>query len=235
MSTLKVKINDLTEYGDQQISLDAAPNVCPFCHHKIHPIFQCGIVKGTDVGRKAECVFQCPNYDCRRLFIGYYDFENPTGKHWIYALKAVSRGTVRYLPIDEIITKMSPAYEEIFNQASAAEQMGLNLICGVGYRKALEFLIKDYLMEKSDSAAAREKLQTKALGNCIKENITDDKVKKAAERATWLGNDETHYTRKWEGKDLSDLKTLIQLTIHWIITEKLTEGLEQDMPPPSKT
>lgn len=37
-----------------------------------------------------------------------------------------------------------------------------------------------------------------------------------AERATWLGNDETHYVRKWENKDLKDLKNLIDLTVYFI-------------------
>ena len=37
-----------------------------------------------------------------------------------------------------------------------------------------------------------------------------------AKRATWLGNDETHYFRKWEDKDLSDLKKLIEMTVHFI-------------------
>ncbi len=37
-----------------------------------------------------------------------------------------------------------------------------------------------------------------------------------AERAAWLGNDETHYQRKWTDKDISDLKTVISLAEHWI-------------------
>lgn len=32
----------------------------------------------------------------------------------------------------------------------------------------------------------------------------------------WLGNDETHYVRRWEEKDLSDLKRLISMTVSWI-------------------
>jgi hypothetical protein len=27
---------------------------------------------------------------------------------------------------------------------------------------------------------------------------------------------ETHYERRWEGKELADLKTLITLTMNWI-------------------
>jgi len=49
-------------------------------------------------------------------------------------------------------------------------------------------------------------------------------------RAVWLGNDETHYLRKWEQKDLTDLKNLIGLTVHWIEMEELTETVMKDMP-----
>lgn len=60
--------------------------------------------------------------------------------------------------------------------------------------------------------------------------INSDQIREIAKRATWLGNDETHYVRKWEDKDLNDLKKLITLTIHWIEMEKLTAEVVQDMP-----
>jgi hypothetical protein len=50
-----------------------------------------------------------------------------------------------------------------------------------------------------------------------------------AERATWLGNDETHYVRKWEDKDINDLKILIKVTLHWIEMELLTEQYKTEM------
>lgn len=51
-----------------------------------------------------------------------------------------------------------------------------------------------------------------------------------ASRAVWLGNDETHYTRKWEDKDINDLKSIIELTLHWIESEIRTQKLLEDMP-----
>ena len=101
-------------------------------------------------------------------------------------------------------------------------------ICGVGYRKALEFLIKDYAI--LNYPQQKETIEKKLLGQCIKEFVTDEKVKIVATRAVWLGNDETHYIRKWEGKNLDDLKKLIELTVHWIEMEALTKSFEQDMP-----
>jgi hypothetical protein len=41
-----------------------------------------------------------------------------------------------------------------------------------------------------------------------------------------LGNDELHYVRKWENKDINDLKKLIDATLHYISLEKLKESFE---------
>jgi hypothetical protein len=101
-------------------------------------------------------------------------------------------------------------------------------ICGVGYRKSLEFLIKDYLI-KLDSTKEAE-IKIKFLGKCIEEDIKNENIKNVAKRATWLGNDETHYLKKWEGKDLQDLKNLIDLTVHWLEMEDLTQKAIDDMP-----
>jgi hypothetical protein len=51
-----------------------------------------------------------------------------------------------------------------------------------------------------------------------------------AKRAVWLGNDETHYERLWEGKTIEDLKRLIDLTVHWIAMEIDTEDALKEMP-----
>jgi len=115
------------------------------------------------------------------------------------------------------ITDISPLFGEIFNQAHIAEENGLKHICGPGYRKALEFLIKDFLIlhKFKGDAAKKEELQTLFLGVVIQKFVEDDRIKQCAKRAAWLGNDETHYTRRWQDKDLEDLKSLILLTVNF--------------------
>jgi hypothetical protein len=97
----------------------------------------------------------------------------------------------------------------------------------MGYRKALEFLVKDYLKIKLPGSTID--IEKKLLGKCIDELIDNPNIKAMAKRAAWLGNDETHYTRKWEDKDISDLKKLIKLTVHWIVLEKMTEQYQAEM------
>jgi hypothetical protein len=57
---------------------------------------------------------------------------------------------------------------------------------------------------------------------------------KLSKRAAWLGNDETHYKRRWTGKDLDDLKKLISAVEHFIAMEVLVRELPTEMPDPSE-
>jgi hypothetical protein len=83
-------------------------------------------------------------------------------------------------------------------------------------------LIKDYLIRKrpADKAA----IETIMLGPCIENYVTDPRIKEVTKLATWLGNDETHYQRRWIDKDLNDLKTLIKLVLHWIEADGIPQG-----------
>lgn len=127
------------------------------------------------------------------------------------------------------IQEISPNFVKIYNQACAAESNNLDEIAGLGFRKALEFLIKDYLcMDKPENE--QETILKKFLGNVIREDIGNQNLKNVAQRAVWLGNDEAHYYRKWENKDISDLKLLVKLSVNWIENEILTKKYIEDMP-----
>ena len=130
--------------------------------------------------------------------------------------------------IPEEVAAISEAFKEIYKQAIAAEDHQLNEIAGVGYRKALEFLVKDYCIKRHPDST--KEIKEKFLGKCIEEYVDDGNVKACAKRAAWLGNDETHYVRQWESKDIEDLKKLIQLTMNWIQSDVLTQSYEEEMP-----
>jgi hypothetical protein len=175
----------------------------------------------------------CPRPACERIFIGIYEADQPCPPNAGGAQPASFRNSVfpteyRTREFETLITSLSPQFIEIFAQASAAEHYGLDLICGPGYRKSLEFLLKDFL--KSIHPKDTEKIENTQIGHLIAQYVSDLRLKVAASRATWLGNDETHYVRKWEEKDLSDLKKLIDLTVHWISMDVLTREFEESMP-----
>src|ERR1700675_1004583 len=180
-----------------------------------------------------ERVLQCPSAKCQRVFIARYIKQTTTV---LYALTSSIPSELVSKSQSETISGISPDFSKIYNQANIAEQRELTLVAGPGYRKALEFLIKDYIIsqfteEDPDKRAAHKAaVEKQQLAPCIKEYIKSDQIKEISKRAAWLGNDETHYVRKWEGKDLEDLKKLISLTLHWIEIEKLTADVIKDMP-----
>lgn len=136
-------------------------------------------------------------------------------------------GTFLGSNFDERILAISPMFSKIYNQAKQAESLEMDQIAGMGYRKSIEFLIKDYLIVKNPTLV--EEIKEKFLGPCINDYIENDKIKEIARRAVWLGNDETHYSRKWEDRDINDLKRLIDITLHWIEMEQRTEEYLREM------
>lgn len=198
------------------------PNHCPFCHNAISPIPQFGFIT---YGYKMDLFLACPKDTCQKTFIGEYEEGN---RNCYEFQNRVTKGTILKKYFAESISQLSPSFELIYNQAYYAEQEELFEICGVGYRKALEFLIKDYAKYKNPDKT--DEIEKKSLGKCITDYIDDNRIKSVAKRAVWIGNDETHYIRIWEDKDLSDLKILIKLTLHWIEMEFLTDRIEGEMP-----
>lgn len=198
------------------------PDQCPICHFKITPE---GPVAAIRKYETLELVYLCANSDCKSLFISYYTRYGQTEN---FELRSSAPTNHRSREFSGVINKISPNFIEIYNQSFFAEEQQLFQICGVGYRKSIEFLIKDFLkLKKPERSSEIEKM---FLGNCIEDLVDDPKIKEVAKRATWLGNDETHYIRKWVDKDLSHLKKLIDLTLHWIEIDHATDEMIREMP-----
>ena len=122
---------------------------------------------------------------------------------------------------DERIINLSPQFDKIYNQALAAETMSLDEIAGLGYRKAMEFLVKDFAIHKNPENTADIKKQP--LAQCIKNYISSEDIKTLAERCAWIGNDEAHYVRVQEDRDVSDMKSFIQAMVFFISMILITE------------
>ncbi len=88
--------------------------------------------------------------------------------------------------------------------------------------------MKDYAIQKNPAAAA-DAIKQMFLGKCIKDYVADANVKACASRAAWLGNDESHYVRKWTERDIKDLKALLRLTEAWVLNDVLTAKYQKEM------
>lgn len=122
------------------------------------------------------------------------------------------------------LTAISPQFVKIYNQASAAESSSLDEIAGIGYRKALEFLIKDFAISQNSDDA--DKIKNMQLSPCINEYIDNAKIKQLALKSAWLGNDETHYVRKFEDRDINDMKKFIEALVYFISMDLIVSDAE---------
>lgn len=217
------------------INAETRPDTCPCCHNGIEPKFKFAFFHDNDhptLGNNyVQAVFQCPRHDCCRIFIADYLQPSLAIRRYEsqnFELKSLSPYWYKKKIFPDCIEKMSPQFCAIYNDAAAAESRGLKEVVGSGYRKSLEFLVKDFLI--SEHPADAEKIKKAWLGDLIRDKIEDVNIKSCAERAAWLGNDETHYLRKWEDKDISDLKILITLSANWIENHLLTKQYLETMP-----
>lgn len=203
-------------HSDFEFKPERTPIECPICHYKIVPV----PLVGTEINKKyTQIAYECNNPKCRQIFIATFEYRTP-----------VKMEPKRAKPMieNEKIKEISPNFYKIYNQSSEAESLGLDEIAGVGYRKSLEFLIKDYCMKENEGK--EEDIQKRPITQVINTYMNDaPKVKSCAMKAVWLGNDETHYVKKWEDKDIKDLKLLISLTIHYIESELISAEFEADM------
>jgi hypothetical protein len=210
-----------------ELRINAFPDICPICNMGIDPRLINGILTEGKFGH-VELIFQCPLSECQHIFIGYYYTQPTQGNYDLFILDNTRPMSFQPRKFSKDINSISKDFVNIYNQSEQSEKFDLLEIAGPGYRKALEFLIKDFVIAKIPDK--KEEIIKSKLGMVIANHIDDPRIKSTSKRASWLGNDETHYYRKWESNDISDLKKLIGLTVRWIEMVQMTGEYENTMP-----
>lgn len=204
-TTVSVKYRDTTSSAE----IDT-PNKCPHCGETMTPYVYHGFseFEYLDDNREIGVLAQCTFSDCNNFFALGYVYRRVTidgyarGK---FILKKYSYSPPLSVSLPENIEFVSEKFVEIYKQSVEAESNGLDQIAGVGYRKATEFLIKDYAIRINPND--KDSIEKMFLGNVIKKYLSDfPKLQSLATASTWIGNDETHYIRRHEDKDINDMK-----------------------------
>lgn len=202
------------EYGslDFQIQL---PSKCPICStaYSSKPV-SAWFFKNAYGTVNLYAIFFCPT--CENVFFVIYNVDDLVSDNCRYIINQYPAPST-FTNISDNICKLSPKFVEIFHQAEKAENSGLTELCGIGYRKALEFLVKDYAI--SIHPEHTEQIASSFLAKCISDFIDNEKIKTLAKASAWLGNDETHYIRKHQDYDVQDLKRFIKATVAYIESE----------------
>lgn len=192
-------------------------NTCPYCHNFIEPVLSNEAYYDTKDGiTKAALLFRCPA--CQKFFCVSYDIIQGI----VSRIESTTKPNLN-LNIPKEIETFSPKFVEIYTQALTAEYYNLHEITGIGLRKAIEFLVKDYLIQIKGKD--KNKISKMNLGSAFKE-IDNDMIRPLITASVWLGNDEAHYIRQHENKDVNDMKQFVESLIYFISCElKVKEAL----------
>lgn len=195
------------------------PEICPCCQRSIFPDV---IATHKDSDKQVSIIYQCNG--CKDSFISKYEIvDQYTNQIYVTCYELEYKDSYPKNPqivkFSSIIHGISKQFATIYNQALVAQQLGLNEICGIGYRKALEFLIKDYAIFNHHESS--EEIKKLPLYRCTNKFIDDNSLKRTLVASIYLGNDETHYDRVFDNYSANDLVELIDAVVAQI------EGIEK--------
>lgn len=205
---------------------------CPCCGVSLLPTILHAECIGDFDDEESDVVYIL-NYckSCNECFLSkhYFDSENDSGFLFDYSapIKNIN------CSFSDAISDLSPDFVSIYKDSLFAEIHGLKSICGMGYRKALEFLIKDYVLHK-DPSLEKEVITKASLMQCICNYIKDDRLVTLAKASVWLGNDETHYVKKHPDYNLGNMKAFINAFITFIDSDLAYEAAYKLVSPNNK-
>jgi len=190
------------------------PNICPHCHVTNTPHEKWQLVSNdTDNTSMVISAWICSNVECRKLFLCQHNWTGSEFKFHRF-LNGLPKGPDWPKPILELkdgITSDIPSsskFIKTYLQSLQAENYGLDELAGMGFRKSIEYLVKDWAIQNNPDK--KDKIIDSWLGETIKKYYEGD-LKEILERATWLGNDQAHYNKLFAEFDIDILKELIEL------------------------
>lgn len=191
---------------------------CPRCHSAIEPVLLWGYV--NDIKKGLFSVFlQCNA--CNNTFISSYEFTGIIEEGYTkYRTSSLTRSepiSITKKSFSDEINKLSPNFVRVYNQAFAAEQNELDDICGMGYRKAVEFLAKDYAIHINPDKEAD--IKSSYLSTCINTYFDNKKLQNLATASAWLGNDQTHYEQRISDAGIKEMKAFIMALVNFIYSD----------------
>ncbi len=198
------------------------PTQCPICSiaYFDKPLAAYYIESETFLGgheTNIYAIYFCPH--CEHVFLVQYSSSGHSayyGRHRTGYITHVYPSPSGKTNFTDHIKNLSPKFIEIYHQSEEAEHIGLTEICGMGYRKALEFLVKDFAIYSHPDKQTEIESPKMILSKCIADYIDSEKIKVMAKASSWIGNDETHYSHTHEKYNVKDLKRFINTTAAFI-------------------
>lgn len=184
------------------------PTKCPHCNAYIQP----KIIDHKKLSFSADNELVIMVYRgecCKTPFYGTYAYKS---------LKASLLDIYPHLNSIELpdkIRELSPRFTSLYEQSYTAEQNGHIELAGSGYRNSIEILIKDFAINKL--SAPKDDVCKMSLYDAIGTYLKEVNIETAAaDVIRVLGNDYTHYQRKYNDIDFVVVKKYLEIFIQQI-------------------
>lgn len=205
----------VTTVGGAEYRIYELPTFCPRCRKNAIPRILGPVAIDIDDDGFVEWIVGVPLScgRCNRGYVAeYYGNQSEFDPDDLSYLGTVPEAEP-HVAVSEALTKISPSFAKVYDEAVAAQATGLEELSGAGYRRALEFLVKDYLISKEPSK--EEQFRSMPLGVCIRDHIDLPEVQELAKEALDIGNDFVHFTQ-YGKREVQELRGLINLVWRWI-------------------
>lgn len=208
---MKTKKSNM-KYSNTTYSVDVPVN-CPYCGAFVQPnsIQSVAISYNDSIIFLATFSVEC----CSKLFFATYEKQTSSATlNLVYVYPP-------YIPatLPDSIHKVSPRFVELYKQSHFAEENNFFELAGSGYRNSIEVLIKDYAINELNKP--EKEVKSKKLYNAIGDYLPNEKLMSTADVVRILGNDNTHYERRYSDFDIDILKRYLTIFISQIDTEYL--------------
>lgn len=200
------------------------PKACPVCDtgNIGGPITAHHLSSGEFDSFDVCAEYFCPK--CKTIYLAYYKCHT-YDTEYNYSIIQYSFADKELPNIPDSVRSISTKFSDIYSQALDTESKNLNELTGIGLRKALEYLIKDFSIYRHPKKNGEIRKAT--LANCIQNYIDSTRIKQLATVCAWLGNDETHYERKHEDRDIKDMKSFLKALIAFIDYDILADEADK--------
>lgn len=201
----------ITRSGNYNLYIEVA-SICPHCGIPTYrrPIPDTNYEYGRFFVQYFELM--CCNKITCSLYEVLSEYHNGSQSQGKETKLVFSYPIAKAIPIEaQKLKSISPNFVEIYSQAMEAKALGLTHLVGPALRKAIEFLVKDYLL--MTDAMDEESLEKTSLRNCINTHLHNEDLIAVMDGAVAIGNDEIHWRKSHPDYDAEDMESFANIAI----------------------
>lgn len=188
------------------------PSLCPHCGIPTYrkPISEAKYQYGDFFVQYFELM--CCNKITCSLYEVLSEYHNGSQSEGKETKLVFSYPIANTIPVEvQKLKSISTNFVEIYSQAMKAQALGLSHLVGPALRKAIEFLVKDYLL--MTNAMDEESLRNTSLRNCINTHLQNEDLIAVMNAAVLIGNDEVHWVKNFPDFDVQDMGSFANVAI----------------------